>query len=179
MVKVPDRRLLWKLWTATMADFLPLMITLSMLDAADDGLSWSAVADVSLEPAICAFICFPVALYLYGALVRRARGTGIPLTAEVLAATQRHTFPPDRAARLRADLCTSERAWDVLNGEELHFRWRPFRGRRSVRGTVTFDDSSGEAHMEIHTDGNLTSGSGLRRTSAFVALCQIARLVSR
>ncbi|TQK99136.1 hypothetical protein FB563_4192 [Streptomyces puniciscabiei] len=65
----------------------------------------------------------------------------------------------------------------MLSGEELHFRRRPFRGRRSVSGSVTFDSASGEAWLEIYADENLMTGLGLRRASGFVALCQIARLV--
>ncbi|MEV6054394.1 hypothetical protein [Streptomyces sp. NPDC052107] len=176
---MPERRLLRKLWTAALADFLPLMIMLSLLDAWDDGLSWSAVAHVTLQPAIWAFVCFLFALYVCGALRRRARGTGIPVTVGALDPTQEYDFCAEQAARLRPGLSASERAWDVLSGEELHFRWRPFRGRRSVTGTVTFDDSSGEARLRLHADDSLMTGPGLRRASAFVALCQIVRLVSR
>ncbi|MGW0209720.1 hypothetical protein ACWDZ8_29375 [Streptomyces sp. NPDC003233] len=176
---MPDRRLLGRLWLATMSGVLSLMILLTALGAVDDGLSWSTVADLTLPPALWAFVGFLFALYVYGTLLRRARGTGIPVSVEALAACQEYVLGAGRAARLKADLPASERAWDVLSGEELHFRWRPFRGRRSVTGTVTFDDASGEARMRIHADESLMSGPGLRGASAFVALCQIVRLVSR
>ncbi|MFI6354970.1 hypothetical protein ACIBJF_20470 [Streptomyces sp. NPDC050743] len=173
---MPDRRLLVKLWLAAMSVFLLPTVLLCTGDVTHDALSWSTAYEVVMDLVFYAVLAVLFAVYAYGALHRRARGTDIPVTAETLAATQEHTFPADRATRLRVGLPMCERAWDVLSGEEIHFRWRPFRGRRSVSGTVTFDSASGEARLRIGADENLTTGLGLRRASAFVALCQIVRL---
>ncbi|MFI2200925.1 hypothetical protein ACH47Z_09145 [Streptomyces sp. NPDC020192] len=174
-----DRRLLGKLWLATMAGFLPLMVLMPLKIVVNDGLSWATAGEVALQPFVTAFVSLLLALYVHGTLLRRARGTGIPVTAQALAPTQEHTVPSDRAVRLRSGLSTSDRAWDVVSGDQLHFRWRPFRGRRSVMGSVTFDETSGEGCLRLEADKALMGRPGLRGASAFVALCQIVRLVGQ
>ena len=168
-----------RLWLSTYVSCVPLMVVMVLTGASHQGFAWSALGG-ALVPVltIWAVLALLGALYVYGALLRRARGTGIPVTVEALAETQERTFPAGPAARLRPVLVTSERAFAVVGGEQLEFRWRPFRGRRSVAGSVTFE-ASGEAWVRIRAGEGLTGTQGLRRASAFVALCQIARLVSR
>lgn len=174
---MPDRNLLWKLWPATMSGFLPLLAVVCLRDALDDGLSRSLVADLVLAPVVWALFSLLAALYVYAALARRARGTGIPVTADALAATQERVFPARAARRLRAGLVGSARAFDVTDGEDaLEFRWRPFRGRHAVTGALTVDEASGGVRVRLYADEGLTNMPGQRRAGAFVALCEIARL---
>ncbi|MFI9805835.1 hypothetical protein ACIHEJ_15955 [Streptomyces sp. NPDC052301] len=173
---MPDRRLLRNLWTATMSGFVPLMLLQCVNDAVDDGLSWPVLGDLVLVPVVWAFLSLIAALYVYRALVHRARGTGIRVTADALEATQEFIFSPERGVRLRAALATSGRARNVVGAERLDFRWQPFRGRHAVAGSLSFDPASGEALLRVRADEDLMHTHGQRRASAFVALCQMARL---
>ncbi|OXY99998.1 hypothetical protein [Streptomyces diastatochromogenes] len=174
---MPDGRLVLRLWLSTFASFLPLMVIMALVEASDDGFAWPTLGDLLPVPLVWAVLALLGALYVHGALIRRARGTGIPVTVAALAETQERTFPAGPPARLRTLLDTSERAFAVMGGEErLEFRWRPFRGRQSVAGSVTFEPS-GEARVWIRAGEGLTSMQGVRRASAFVALCQMARMV--
>ncbi|MFH8774834.1 MULTISPECIES: hypothetical protein [unclassified Streptomyces] len=174
---MPDGRLVLRLWLSEFVSFVPLMVTMVLVQVVDDGFARPAFGEVAPVPVVWAVLGLLAALYVYGALTRRARGTGIPVTVEALAQTQEHTFPAGRAARLRAVLDSSERAFAVVGRERLEFRWRPFRGRRSVAGSVTFDASSGEARVRIRAGEGLTGLQGVLRASAFVALCQMVRMV--
>jgi hypothetical protein len=159
-----------------MSGLLPLLLLVCVLDALNLGPSRSLAVDIVCIPVLWAVLALLMALYVHRALVRRARGTGIPVTVDALAATQERTFPAAVAERLRAGLAGSGRALDVTGEETLTFRWRPFRGPYAVTGSLAVDEASGGARVRLHADERLTYGLGLRRASAFVALCQLARL---
>ncbi|MET8772233.1 hypothetical protein [Streptomyces sp. NPDC004658] len=172
-----DRRLLWRLWLATMSGFLPLLATLSLSDVVDEDLSRSLAEDLAVTLLVWAALSLLAALYVCAALVRRARGTGIPVTVDALRATQERAFPAGQAERLRAGITGSERAYDVTDeAGAWEFQWRPFRGRHAVTGSLTVDGPAGEARLLLRADQGLMGMPGQRVASAFVALCQLARL---
>ncbi|MEW2509013.1 hypothetical protein [Streptomyces sp. NPDC046870] len=172
-----DRRLLWRLWLATVSGFAPLPATVCLGDVVDGDASRSLAEDLVGTLLVWAVFSLLAALHVYAALVRRARGTGIPVTVDALRATQERAFPAGEAERLRAGIAASERAYDVTGGVGAwDFRWRPFRGRHAVTGSLTVDRSSGEARILLRADQGPTGMPGQRAASAFVALCQVARL---
>lgn len=177
MVGMADPRLVWRLWTATMSGFVPLLITLGLSDFLGEGLSRSSVEDLGLTLLVWAALSLLAAFYVYAALVRRARGTGIPVTVDALRAAQERAFPAGEAERLRAGIAGSGRAYEVT-GEAgaWDFQWRPFRGRHAVSGSLTVDRSSGRARVLLRADQGLMGMPGQRMASAFVALCQVTRL---
>ncbi|MEV7812110.1 hypothetical protein AB0P05_15385 [Streptomyces flaveolus] len=152
-----DPRLVWRLWTATMSGFVPLLITVGLSDFPGEGLSRSSAEDLGLTLLVWAALSLLAAFYVYAALVRRARGTGIPVTVDALRAAQERAFPAGEAG-----------AWD--------FQWRPFRGRHAVSGSLTVDRSSGRARVLLRADQGLMGMPGQRMATAFVALCQVTRL---
>lgn len=172
-----DRRLLWRLWLVTMSGFVPLLVPVGLSDFLGEGLSRSFAEDLLLTPLVWAALSLLAALYVYAALVRRARGTGIPVTVDALRATQERVFPAAEAERLRAGIAASGRAYDVT-GETgaWDFQWRPFRNRHAVTGSLTVDRSSGEARVLLRADQGLMGMPGQRVASAFVALCQVTRV---
>ncbi|MGW2460270.1 hypothetical protein ACWC2M_14795 [Streptomyces sp. NPDC001761] len=171
-----DRRLLGRLWLLTMSGYVPLLITVGLSDFLGEGLSRSFAEDLVLIPLVWAALGLLSALYVHAALVRRARGTGIPVTVDALRPVQERAFPAGEAERLRAAIAASGRAYDVT-GETgaWDFRWRPFRGRHAVTGSLTVDRSSGAARLLLRADQGLTGMPGQRTASAFVALCQVTR----
>ncbi|GAA3126550.1 hypothetical protein GCM10010521_11440 [Streptomyces rameus] len=173
---MPRRRLLWALWSATMSGLLPLLVLVLVLDALNLGPSRSLAVDIVCIPVSWALFALLMALYAHRALVRRARGTGIPVTVDALAATQERTFPAGAAERLRAGLAGCGRASGMTGEDPLTFRWRPFRGALAVTGSLAVDEASGGARVRLCADERLTYRLGLRGASAFVALCQLARL---
>ncbi|MER6685128.1 hypothetical protein [Streptomyces olivaceoviridis] len=176
-VGMVDRRLLWRLWLVTMSGFAPLLATVGLSDVVDADLSRSLAEDLVVTLLVWAVFSLLAALYVCAALVRRARGTGVPVTVDALRATQERAFPAGQAERLRAGIAASERAYDVTGGAGAwDFQWRPFRGRHAVTGSLTVDRSSGEARVLLRADQGLTDMPGQRRASAFVALCQVTRL---
>ncbi|MGW5495236.1 hypothetical protein [Streptomyces olivaceoviridis] len=176
-VGMVDRRLLWRLWLVTMSGFTPLPATVGLSDVVDADLSRSLAEDLVVTLLVWAVFSLLAALYVYAALVRRARGTDVPVTVDALRATQERAFPAGQAERLRAGIAASERAYDVT-GEAgaWDFQWRPFRGRHAVTGSLTVDRPSGEARVLLRADQGLMGMPGQRRASAFVALCQVTRL---
>ncbi|MGW2488779.1 hypothetical protein ACWCV9_16425 [Streptomyces sp. NPDC001606] len=173
-----DRALLVRLWLSALGSFLPLLVALLLRDAVQAGFGWALVEDVTLVPLVWAVLGLLGALYVCAALARGARGTGLPVTAAALDAVQQHTVPAERAERLRTALAKAGQAVEVRDGERVEFGWRPFRGRRTVTGSLAFDPESGEALLRVWADDAVMRGPGRSRASAFVALCQLARLVS-
>lgn len=168
-----------RLWLSAFVSFVPLMVIMALVRIADDGFARPSFGEWAPVPVMWAVLGLLEALYVYVALSRRARGTGIPVTVEALAEMQERTFPAGRAARLRTVLDSSERAFAVVGRERLEFRRRSLRGRQSVAGSVTYDASSGEgeARVRIRAGEDLPGRQGVRRASAFVALCQMVRMV--
>ncbi|AYN41321.1 hypothetical protein D9753_23310 [Streptomyces dangxiongensis] len=147
-----------------------------MATVADAGLSWPAVGGIVLAPAVWALLSLLVADYVHGALLHRARGTGIAVTRDALTAAQERPLPAGATERLRAGLAGSGRAYDVVDGGPLEFRWRPLRGPHAVTGCVTVDETSGEPRLRLHTDEAPRGMPGERTASASVALCRMTRL---
>ncbi|MFC9932259.1 hypothetical protein [Streptomyces sp. NPDC127190] len=172
-----DRVLLVRLWLSAFGSFLPLLVGLVLKGAVQDGFGWALAEEVTLVSLVWAVLGLLCALYVCGALARGARGTGIPVTAAALDTVQQHTFPAERAERLRAALAKDGRAVEVRGAERVEFGWRPFRGRRSVTGSLAFDPESGKALLRVRAADAVMRGPGRSRASAFVALCQLARLV--
>ncbi|MEU6590773.1 hypothetical protein ABZ923_16390 [Streptomyces sp. NPDC046881] len=170
-----DRRLLWRLWSATMPGLLPVVMAVCLGDLVDAGPSWPVADDVLGTSLVWASLSLLLALLGYAPLLRRARGTGLPVTVDALAATQERAFPAAETERLRAVLAGSGRAYDVTGGEgeSWHFRRRPFRGRHTVTGSLTVDRPSDRARLLLRADERPTGMPGLREASAFVALCRI------
>ncbi|WP_030345164.1 hypothetical protein [Streptomyces sp. NRRL S-1022] len=169
--------LLWRLWPATMPGLLPVLVVVGLSGLLDGGPSWSLAEDVLFTSLGWSSLALLYALCVYATLALRARGTGLPVTVDALAATQERAFPAAEAERLRAALAGSGRAYDVTGaGESWDFRWRPFRGRRTVAGSLTVDRTSGEARVLLRADERPRGLPGLRGAGAFVALCQVTRL---
>ncbi|MFJ5267586.1 hypothetical protein [Streptomyces sp. NPDC088358] len=78
--------------------------------------------------------------------------------------------------RVREELAASERAFVVAGTgrEGIHFRWRPGRGKQSVRGSMSFDVPSGDVVLDVREGEGLLGVAGLGRGSSFAAVCQIA-----
>lgn len=168
--------LLWRLWPATMPGVVPVVMAVCLSDLVDEGLSRSLAEDVLFTSLAWSSLALLYALCVYADLALRARGTGLPVTADALAAAQERAFPAAEAERLRAVLAGSGRAHDVTGeGESRDFRWRPFRGPHAVTGSLTVDRSSGEARLLLRADERPRGLPGLRGAGPFVALCQLTR----
>lgn len=174
-------RLLAVLTLTVFVDMAPLLALQLVLAFVDDGVSWSTAADATVFLPAFAFLALVFAACRTLALAHRARGTGIPVTAAALNATQTHTFQGMSFPRIQAGLNSAERAFAVIRadgGNRLLLRWRPFRTRLSVRVSVTFDELSGEPRMEVSASDGPYWSPLLHRGAAFVALCQIVRSVT-
>ena len=178
---VQKLRLMSVLALTVFVDVAPLLVLQAVLDFVNDGASWSTAADaVMLLPAF-ALIVLVFAACRTAALAHRARGTGIPVTADALNTTQTHTFHGVPFDRIRADLSGGERAVAVVgaaDGSRLQLRWLPFPSRKSVAVSVTFDEFSEEARVRVSAGESPLRTTLLRRGAAFVALCQIVRSVT-
>ncbi|MFI6486440.1 hypothetical protein [Streptomyces sp. NPDC050564] len=104
----------------------------------------------------------------------RARGAGVPLSAEALDEHQRHVLRAMPLSegwqeRVRDQLTACERAFLVAEKgrEEIHFRWRPGRGDRSVWGSMAFDATSGDVRLDVRDREGLLGVAGLGKGSAF------------
>ncbi|MFF4750017.1 hypothetical protein ACWD5R_07860 [Streptomyces sp. NPDC002514] len=170
--------LLVRLWGTALAEVVPLMVLTGLSDAVHDGLSWAALADVALAPPLWGALALVRAGCAVLSLVCRARGTGIAVTTDALAATQvrRLAASPDDWARVRARLGTADRAsHHVGGGDQLHFRWRPFRARRTVQAQLSYDEAARHLRIEVRAMDTLRAAAGLDKGGAFIALCQVAR----
>ncbi|WOX15965.1 hypothetical protein [Streptomyces sp. N50] len=143
------------------------------------GVAWSAAGELAATWAAASVVWAAVAWLL---LRHRARGSGITLTPDALAARQTRQLRLLRPSvgwsdRMRAELKASDRASVTAEKgrEEIWFHWRPGRRRRTVWGSITFDEPSGTVRLDLRDGAAYTGGGELRRGAAFVALCQLAR----
>jgi hypothetical protein len=120
-------------------------------------------------------------VYVIRSLRRRAGAVGIPLSVEALDDRQTHVLRPVPVSdgwqeRVREKLAASERAFLVAEKghEEIHFRWRPGRGKQSVWGSMSFDAPSGDVVLDVRDGEGLLGVAGLGKGSSFAAVCQIA-----
>ncbi|RPE43876.1 hypothetical protein EDD90_7092 [Streptomyces sp. Ag109_O5-1] len=171
----PRRRLFVRLLLSAFADFVPLMLTMCVMDFVDDGIAWSAFGRLAGIPVAWALLALPWAAWRTGVLVRAARGLGIEASENALDHTQTYVLTGIPLALVRAELGSARRAFEVGEGNPVDFRWRPLRGRASADGTVTFDESSGEARVEVRAGKGLKSDVLLFQGAVFIALCQILR----
>ncbi|MFG2936196.1 hypothetical protein [Streptomyces sp. NPDC048282] len=169
----PRRQLFVRLLRGACGDAVGPVLTLCVLDLVDQGFSLTILRHL----AGYAVVFFAFALLWAGCrtglLVRRARVLGVEAGERLLDITQTHTLTGVPFDQVRAELGAARRASDVGDGNPVDFRWRLYRTRLSVDGSVTFDDASGEARVEVRAPEHL--GSGVLRGAAFTALCQIVR----
>ncbi|MGW3667690.1 hypothetical protein [Streptomyces sp. NPDC005141] len=177
-------RLLMACWGTVAGRCLPLALTKLLIDLVDDGISWPAlgheIAGTVLVWAVVSFVFAAVAVLL---LRRRARTSGLSLRDDALGERQRLLLRPMPLAdgwreRVRAELTSSQRVFLVAEkgDEEIHFRWRPGRGDRSVWGSMAFDATAGTVLLDVRDQEGLPGVAGLGKGSAFAAACQIARV---
>jgi hypothetical protein len=167
------RRLFVGLLRSTLAGFTAALLPLAVLDLVHDGFSWSTVRDMAGYPVAWIALSLPWAGWRTAVLARRARALGVEPTEKLLHAVQTHTVTGIPLDRIRAELGRTRRASDLTDGNPLRFRWHPYRTRAAVQGSVAYDTTSGEAHVEVRTVGNLEAG--LFRGAAFTVLCQVTR----
>ncbi|MFG3287589.1 hypothetical protein ACGF3G_02075 [Streptomyces sp. NPDC048179] len=169
----PRRRLFVRLLRGACADFAAPVLLLCVLDLVDKGFSLATLRGMAGYPV--AWVGFPLlwAGCRTGLLGRRARDLGVEAGEQLLDATQSHTLTGVPFDRVRAELGSARRASGVGDGNPVDFRWRLYRTRLSAAGSVTFDDASGETHVEVRAPEHL--GSGVLQGAAFTALCQIVR----
>ncbi|WP_225832094.1 hypothetical protein [Streptomyces sp. NK08204] len=178
---MPDVRLLLRICARALGTFLPMVILMCGSSAVDNGATGRTLRDVVHLMVIWAALILVYALCSYAVLAFRARGTGLQVTAAALDADQVYELTPERSLRLHTALGAAERACDVTGapGEDLRFRWRPFRGKLFVDCSVSHDGSTGTSLLRMHAGRPRHAAAGLHGASAFVALCQVVRLVSR
>ncbi|MFJ3770477.1 hypothetical protein ACIPX0_02130 [Streptomyces sp. NPDC090075] len=169
----PRRQLFVRLLRGACADFTVPILTLCVLDLVDEGFSLTTLRDMAGYPLAWLGLSLLWAGGRTGLLVRRARDLGVEAGEQLLDTTQNHTLTGIPFDRVRAELGATRRASDVGDGNPVDFRWRLYRTRLSAAGSVTVDDASGEALVEVRASEHL--GSGILRGAAFTALCQIVR----
>ncbi|MFF5142011.1 hypothetical protein ACFY6U_20145 [Streptomyces sp. NPDC013157] len=167
------RRLFARLLRRSLADFVPLMLGMYVIAFIHHGLAWSAVREATGVAVVWTLASLLWAVWRIRSLARRAHGLGIEVTEKVLDDTQTHTVTGVPFDRVRARLEAARRATDLTGGNPLRFRWHPYRTRVSVQGSVAYDATAGEAHVEVRTSGNLENG--FFRGAGFTVLCQIVR----
>ncbi|MFJ4692158.1 hypothetical protein [Streptomyces sp. NPDC088766] len=190
-----DRRLLFVRWRAALADTGPPLVVLCLLLVWRDGFSWRNAADslvvVPGAAALAALLALFIAAGEHVDLVRRARGTGLPVTWAALEDAQTVNLPvawrPEDRDRFRAALLAAGRTSGVTEtAGELRFEWRPLHSWRSVHATVSGDEDTGEVRVDIRGGGEQRgrdrgkpgrNGYRLPVGSSFVALCQLVRLI--
>ncbi|MEV6499325.1 hypothetical protein [Streptomyces prunicolor] len=141
------------------------------------GLAWSAAGELAATWAAASVVLAAVAWLL---LRHRARRSGITLTPDALAARQTRQLRVLRPSvgwsdRMRTELKASDRASVTAEKgrEEIWFHWRPGRRRRTVWGSIAFDERSGTVVVDLRAGAAHTGSSGLGRGASFVALCQV------
>ncbi|WP_159038148.1 hypothetical protein [Streptomyces sp. WM6386] len=168
-------------WRASATFFGPLMILPVLLSLWDDHSSWSAVGQgVLASLAAWGAVSFAWAVVAWLLLKRRARAAGIRLDSGAFEERQTHLLRSDEGGKdqVRVRLPACERAFLVLEpaADEVTFRWRP--GRRSdhsVRASLTLDAVAGTVLVDVKGGDGHTGVAGLRKGTAFLAVCQIAR----
>ncbi|MFF7983490.1 hypothetical protein ACFZDK_30980 [Streptomyces sp. NPDC007901] len=169
----PRRRLFVRLLRGAGGDSVVPVLTLCVLDLVDQGFSLTTLRHLAGYAVAFLALALLWARCRTGLLVRRARDLGVAAGEHLLDATQSHTLTGVPFDRIRAELGAARRASDVGDGNPIEFRWRPYRTRLSAEGSVTFDDASGETHVEVRAPEHL--GSGVLGGAAFTAVCQIVR----
>lgn len=169
----PRRRLFVLLLRGAGGDAAVPILTAYVLDLVDAGLSLTALRHVVGYAVFWLAFSLLWAGWRTRSLVRRARGLGVEAGEQLLDTAQSHTLTGIPFDRVRAELGAARRASDVGDGNPVGFRWRLYRTRLAAQGSVTFDDASGEARVEVRAPDHL--GSGILRGAAFTALCQIVR----
>jgi hypothetical protein len=168
-------------WRDAARAFAVLFVTIEiLLEAFDrDGVTWGEAGE---DVALWAVVGAAWAVMTWLLLRRRARTAGILLTPDVLAGRQTRQLRALRPSvgwsdRMRTELKASDRASVAAEKgrEEIWFHWRPGRRKRTVWGSITFDEPSGTVRLDLRDGAAYTGGGELRRGAAFVALCQLAR----
>ncbi|SOE75028.1 hypothetical protein SAMN05446589_5587 [Streptomyces sp. OV198] len=175
-------KLLMACWRAAAAKCVPVALTMMFIDLVNDGLTWDSVSgELVFSPLTWGILTFAVAAVGVWSLRRRAGAAGIPLSVEALDDRQTHVLRPVPVSdgwqeRVREKLAASERALLVAEKghEEVHFRWRPGRGKQSVWGSMSFDAPSGDVVLDVRDGEGLLGVAGLGNGSSFAAVCQIA-----
>ncbi|WP_328509763.1 hypothetical protein OG981_21725 [Streptomyces mirabilis] len=175
-------KLLMVCWRVAAAQCVPLALIMTFIDLVNDGLTWDSVSgELVFTPLTWGILTFAVAVGGVWSLRRRAGATGIPLSAEALDDRQTHVLRPVPVSdgwqeRVREKLAASERVFLVAEKgqEEIHFRWRPGRGKQSVWGSMSFDAPSGDVVLDVRDGEGLLGVAGLGKGSSFAAVCQIA-----
>ncbi|WP_329534142.1 hypothetical protein OG568_32755 [Streptomyces sp. NBC_01450] len=175
-------KLLMACWRAAVAKCVSLALTMMLIDLVNDGFTWDSVSgEVVFAPLVWGILTLAVAALGVWSLWRRAGAAGIALSVEALDDRQTHALRPAPVSdgwqeRVREELAASERAFLVAEKghEEIHFRWRPGRGKQSVWGSMSFDAPSGEAVLDVRDGEGLLGVAGLGKGSSFAAVCQIA-----
>jgi hypothetical protein len=175
-------KLLMACWRAAVAKCVSLALTMMLIDLVNDGFTWDSVSgEVVFAPLVWGILTLAVAALGVWSLRRRAGAAGVALSVEALDDRQTHVLRPAPVSdgwqeRVREELASSERAFLVAGKghEEIHFRWRPGRGKQSVWGSMSFDAPSGEAVLDVRDGEGLLGVAGLGKGSAFAAVCQIA-----
>lgn len=175
-------KLLTACWRAAAARYAPMTLVLTGIDVVGDGLTWDSVREaVAVVPLVLAVVSLGAAAFAVRSLRRRARAAGIALSAGVLDDRQTHVLRPVLLSdgwqeRVREELMASQRSFLVAEKgrEEIDFRWRPWRGEESVRGSMSFDAPSGGVVLDVRDGEGLRGVVGLGQGSVFAAVCQIA-----
>ncbi|MFD8214869.1 hypothetical protein ACFV2U_14300 [Streptomyces sp. NPDC059697] len=175
-------KLLMACWRAAAAKCVSLALTMMFIDFVNDGFTWDSVSgEVVFGPLVWGILTFAVAAVGVWSLGQRAGAAGIPLCVEALDDRQTHVLRPVPVSdgwqeRVREKLAGSERAFLVAEKgqEEIHFRWRPGRGKQSVWGSMSFDAPSGDVVLDVRDGEGLLGVAGLGKGSSFAAVCQIA-----
>ncbi|WP_405887808.1 hypothetical protein OG762_14860 [Streptomyces sp. NBC_01136] len=176
-------KLLMACWRAAAAKCVSLALTMMFIDLVNDGFTWESVShEVVFSPLVWGILTLPVAVLGVWSLRRRAGAAGIALSASALDDRQTHVLRPVPVSdgwqdRVRDELAAAERAFFVAEkgDEEIHFRWRPGRGKQSVWGSMSFDAPSGDVVLDVRDEEGLLGVAGLGKGVSFVAVCQIAR----
>ncbi|MEU9341506.1 hypothetical protein AB0D74_09825 [Streptomyces sp. NPDC048278] len=172
---VHRRRLLARMLRHAFADSAWLALLVCVVAVLSNGFAWSTLNEVAVFLLVCFLLSALRAAWRVRSLVRAARGLGIPVSESVLDRTQTYTLTGVPLSFVRAELGAAPRASEVGDGNPLGFHWRPFRGRATADGTVAFDESSGEARIEVRAGKGLTTDAPLNHGAVFLALCQIVR----
>jgi hypothetical protein len=175
-------KLLTACWRAAVARYAPMALALTVIDFVSDGFTWDSVREaVGVVLLVLAVLSLGAAAFAVRSLRQRARAAGIALSAGALDDRQTHVLRPVLLSdgwqeRVREELMASERSFLVAEKgrEEIHFRWRPWRGEESVWGSMSFDAPSGGVVLDVRDGEGLRGVVGLGKGSVFAAVCQIA-----
>jgi len=178
-------RLLMMCWRTAAARCVPLAVTQLLIVLLDEEFTWGAAGEEAAN-SLLAWMVVSLAAAALGVLVlrRRARAAGVGLSAGALDERQTHVLRAVPVSdgwqeRVRDQLTASERAFLVAEKgrEEIHFRWRPGCGDRSVWGSMAFDATAGDVLLDVRDGEGVLGVAGLGKGASIAAVCQIARTV--